>query len=380
MPTPLTIGMISGTSLDGIDVAICHIEGHAQQARIELLGFDTVPYSAAVRAELFNLYEDSANALARICSMNVVVGEAFAQAALQVLAANGFNADDVVLAGSHGQTVWHQPEGESDLLVASTLQIGDGSRIAAALNCPVVSDFRVADMAVGGTGAPLAPYMDWAVFSDAKLNRCVQNIGGIGNVTWLPAAGSVNDVIAFDTGPGNMLIDALVTRISHGEQSYDRDGAIGRNGTVNYELLNSLLQDPYLDVVPPKTTGREYYGSAFVEQILAAHPLDANLIATVTAFTAHSIADAYRRWLPELPDEVYVNGGGARNPLLMQMLADALDGIPVRATDDLGVNADSKEAVCFALMAHDAMAGYPTNVPGATGAKRAVCLGNVTRL
>lgn len=380
MPTPLTIGMISGTSLDGIDVAICHIEGHAQQARIELLGFDTVPYSPEVRAELFNLYEDSANALARICSMNVVVGEAFAQAALKVLAANGFSADDVVLAGSHGQTVWHQPEAENALLVASTLQIGDGSRIAAALNCPVVSDFRVADMAVGGTGAPLAPYMDWAVFSDADLNRCVQNIGGIGNVTWLPAAGSVNDVIAFDTGPGNMLIDALVTRISHGEQSYDRDGAIGRNGTVNYELLNNLLQDPYLDMAPPKTTGREYYGSAFVEQILAVHPLDANLIATVTAFTAHSIADAYRRWLPELPDEVYINGGGARNPLLMQMLADALDGIPVRATDDLGVNADSKEAVCFALMAHDAVAGYPTNVPGATGASRAVCLGNVTRL
>lgn len=380
MPTPLTIGMISGTSLDGVDVAICHIEGHAQQAKIELLGFDTVPYPDHIRTELFNLYDDATNAIARICSMNVVIGRHFAAAAQQVLEANGFSADDVVLVGSHGQTVWHQPLQESDLLVPSTLQIGEGSDIAAALNCPVVSDFRVADMAVGGQGAPLAPYMDWAVFSDTTLNRAVQNIGGIGNVTWAPANGSVQDVIAFDTGPGNMIIDALVTRLTHGEQTYDRDGAIGRNGKVDYTFLHSLLQDPYLDIAPPKTTGREYYGTEFVERILAEHPLDANLIATVTAFTAHSIADAYRRWLPELPDEIYVNGGGARNPLLMEMIATALDGIPVRTTDDLGVNADAKEAILFALMAHDSVAGYPTNVPGATGAERGVSLGHITRL
>lgn len=380
MPRPLTIGMISGTSLDGIDVALCHIEGHAQQAKIEVLGFDTIPYSDAIRNELLNLYEDGSNTVARLCSMNVVIGKAFAQAAEQVLTAHGLSAEDVALVGSHGQTVWHQPEQESDLIVPGTLQIGEASEIAVTLSCPVVSNFRVADMAVGGQGAPLASYMDWAVFSDASLNRCVQNIGGIGNVTWLPANGSVQDVIAFDTGPGNMLIDALVTKITQGEQAYDRDGAIGRNGSVDYALLNSLLQDPYLDLAPPKTTGREYYGSAFVDRILATHPLDANLIATVTAFTAHSIADAYRRWLPELPDEVYVNGGGARNPLLMQMIADSLDGIPVRSTDDLGINADAKEAMCFALMAHDSMAGYPTNVPGATGATRAVRLGHITHL
>lgn len=380
MPTPLTIGLMSGTSLDGIDVAICHIEGHAQHAKIELIGFDTVPYPDAVRAELLNLYEDATNAIARICSMNVLIGKQFAAAALQILEAHGYSADDVVLVGSHGQTVWHQPQHESELLIPSTLQIGEGSEIAAVLNCPVVSDFRVADMAVGGQGAPLAPYMDWAVFSDDTLNRAVQNIGGIGNVTWLPANGSVTEVIAFDTGPGNMIIDALVTRLTEGQQTYDRDGAIGRNGKVDYTLLHHLLQDPYLDMAPPKTTGREYYGAVFVERILAKHPLDANLIATATAFTAHSIADAYRRWLPELPDEVYVNGGGAWNPLLMQMIGDALDGIPVRTTDDLGVNADAKEAMLFALMAHDSVAGYPTNIPGATGAARAVCLGNVTRL
>lgn len=380
MTTPLTLGMISGTSLDGIDVAVCRINGHAQQAEIDLVAFDTVPYAPEIREELLNLYEDSANAIARICSMNVVIGNAFATAALRVLEANDLSPDEVVLVGSHGQTVWHQPEAESDLIVPSTLQIGEASQIAAVLNCTVISDFRVADMAVGGQGAPLAAYLDWAMFSDAQVDRCVQNIGGIGNVTWVPANASIDGVIAFDTGPGNMLIDALVTRLTNGDQTYDADGAIGMNGTVNYELLNHLMTDRYLDIAPPKTTGREYYGSAMVESILEQHPLDAHLIATVTAYTAHSIADAYRRWLPDLPDEVYVNGGGARNPLLMRMIADALDGIPVRATDELGITADGKEAVLLALMAHDSLAGYPTNIPGATGAKRAVGLGKVTRL
>lgn len=380
MTTPITIGLISGTSLDGIDVAICRINGHAQQANIDLVAFDTVPYEPAVRQELLNLYEDSANAIARLTSMNVVIGKAFAAAAISVLEANGLNADDVTVVGSHGQTVWHQPEAGSDLIVPSTLQIGEASEIAAALNCTVVADFRVADMAVGGTGAPLAPYLDWAAFAHNDLNRAVQNIGGIGNVTWLPANGSVTDVIAFDTGPGNMLIDALVSRLTNGAQTFDADGQIAANGSVDYTLLNQLMQDPYLTVAPPKTTGREYYGSAMVDEILRDRELNADVIATVTAFTAHSIADSYRQWLPELPDEVYVNGGGARNPQLMRMLADALDGIPVRATDELGVTADGKEAVCFALMAHDSLAGYPTNIPGATGATRAVALGKVTNL
>lgn len=380
MTKPLTIGMISGTSLDGVDVAVCHINGHVQDAEIEVLAFDTIPYSDDVRKELLDLYEDSGKAVARISSMNAVIGEAFANAALKVLEANNLPVSDVVLVGSHGQTVWHQPEAESDLMVPSTLQIGDSSRIAAAMNTTVVSDFRVADMSVGGQGAPLAAYLDWAIFGDPRLNRCIQNIGGIGNVTWIPATASVSEVIAFDTGPGNMLIDALVSRLSNGTQTFDQGGEIGLNGSINYDLLNSLMSDPYLDEAPPKTTGREYYGSTMIDRILDLHPLDANLITTVTAYTAHSIADAYRRWLPDLPDEVYVNGGGARNPLLMRMIADALDGIPVRETDDLGISADAKEAILFALMAHDGVAGYPTNIPGATGAQRAVSLGNITKL
>jgi anhydro-N-acetylmuramic acid kinase len=378
----ICVGLISGTSLDGIDVAVCRIDGHAQDAKIDLLAFDTIPYPDAVRAELLRLYDDQSNALARISSLNVIVGECFADAASTVLSEDGIDEALVEVIGSHGQTIWHQPESDPEyaLIVPSTLQIGEASVIAAKVGAPVIADFRVADMAVGGQGAPLAPYLDWAIFSDPGLSRAVQNIGGIGNVTWLPAGGAVDDVIAFDTGPGNMLIDALVTRLTRGEQTYDDGGTIGMSGTVDYDLLARLMADPYLDDAPPKTTGREYYGTEMVDEILADRPVSADVIATATAFTAHSIADAYGRWLPSLPDEVYVNGGGARNPLLMRMLADALDGIPVRATDELGVNADAKEAMAFALMAHDSLAGLPTNIPGATGASRAIPLGKLTKM
>jgi anhydro-N-acetylmuramic acid kinase len=378
----ICVGLISGTSLDGIDVAICRIDGHAQEADVELLLFDTVAYPDAVRAELLKLYEDQENAVARLCALNVVVGQCFADACADVMSRAGIEGSHIEVIGSHGQTVWHQPvsDPENPLIVPSTLQIGEASVIAAKTGAPVMADFRVADMAVGGQGAPLAPYLDWAIFSDPALSRCVQNIGGIGNVTWIPGGGAVDDVIAFDTGPGNMLMDALVTRLTDGRQTFDANGAIGMQGTVDGDLLAQLLTDPYLDEAPPKTTGREYYGSAMVDEILSKREISPDVIATATAFTAHSIADAYRRWLPELPDEVYINGGGARNPLLMRMIGDALDGIPVRATDDLGVDADGKEAVAFALMAHDALAGYPTNIPGATGATRAVPLGKLTRL
>lgn len=382
MSRNLTIGLISGTSLDGVDVAVCEIRGHAREADVRLLASRTIPYPDAVRNELLAMYDVPQNAIARVCSMNMVIGHAFADAARQVLEEYEIPLTDIALIGSHGQTIWHQPEPDPHhpLIMASTLQIGEGSVIAAALGAPVMSDFRVADMAVGGQGAPLATYLDWAIFADPGLNRAVQNIGGIGNVTWLPAGGDVQAVRAFDTGPGNMLIDALVARLTDGRQTFDEGGQIGLAGTVDYDLLARLMADPYLDIAPPKTTGREYYGKEMVDDILRDRQVSADVIATVTAFTAHTIADAYRRWLPDLPDEVYINGGGARNPLLMRMLADALDGIPVRPTDDLGIDADAKEAVCFALIAHDSLAGYPTNIPGATGARRAVPLGKLSRL
>jgi anhydro-N-acetylmuramic acid kinase len=250
-------------------------------------------------------------------------------------------------------------------------------------------------MAVGGQGAPLASYLDWAAFGDAARNRCVQNIGGIGNVTWVPAGGDRDAVVAFDTGPGNILIDALATLLSGGEMSFDEDGRFGATGVVDDAMVRELMTDPYLREAPPKTTGREYYGMPQARRWMAERglPSDAlngedndarqaacDLIATVTAWTAESIADSYRRFLPALPDDVLVNGGGSRNPTLMRMLADRLDGIPVQSTDVMGIDADAKEAIAFALMAHDTLAGRPTNIPGATGADRAVPLGKIVSI
>ena len=393
----ICVGLISGTSVDGVDVAIVEIDGHAAEPNVRLLAFETTPYPDPVRTELLALYDDQTNVVARLCSLNVVVGECFAEATVAVAERAGIDLATVEVIGSHGQTVWHQPAPDPawPLSTPSTLQIGEASVIAAITGCPVMADFRVADMAVGGQGAPLAPYFDWAVFTDAGKSRCVQNIGGIGNVTWLPPGGGVEDVIAFDTGPGNILIDGLVTRLTNGRQTYDRDGVFGARGTLIPGMVDHLLEDPYLSDAPPKSTGREYYGADQVRELMAqvgvaegaligedkaARHLAFDLVASATAYTARSIGDAYRDWLPGLPDEVLVNGGGCRNPTLMRMIGEGLPGIPVMATDAIGFDGDAKEAMAFALIAHDSLAGYPTNVPRATGASRAVPLGKLTRL
>ena len=396
------MGMISGTSVDGIDVALVRIDGAGQDAVISTVGFTTVPYPDAIRAELLALYDDQRDAVARLCSLNVLVGQCFADAAMTMCQHHDIDPAALHVIGSHGQTVWHQPAHDPGMptqgrlyLVPSTLQIGEPSVIAAATGAPVVADFRVADMAVGGQGAPLAPYLDWAVLGDANRNRCVQNIGGIGNVTWVPAGGDRDAVIAFDTGPGNILIDALVTLLSEGTETFDRDGAFAAVGKLEKPMLWDLMRDPYLQEEPPKTTGREYYGmeqarlwvedqnlpnNALTGSDAAARQAACDLIATATAWTAESIADAYRRFLPKMPDEVRVNGGGSRNPTLMRMLAERLDDIPVEPTDALGIDADAKEAIAFALIAHDTLAGLPTNIPGATGAERAVPLGKTVHI
>lgn len=391
------IGLMSGTSVDGVDVAIVEIDGHAAAATVRLLAFETVPYPDPVRAELLALYDDPSNAVARLCSLNVVVGECFAVAAVEVAEHAGIDLATVEVIGSHGQTVWHQPAPDPawPLSTPSTLQIGEASVIAARTGAPVMADFRVADMAVGGHGAPLAPYFDWAVLTDPVKRRCVQNIGGIGNLTWLPPGGAVEDVIAFDTGPGNILIDGLVTRLTSGRQTYDRDGLIAAAGAPIPGMVDHLLEDPYLGDPPPKTTGREYYGATQVRELMAqvgasdgalvdgdapARQLARDLIASATAYTARSVGDAYRRWLPDLPEEVLVNGGGCRNPTLMRLIGEQLPGVPLMATDAVGIDADAKEAMAFALIAHDSLAGYPTNIPRATGAIRAISLGKLTRL
>ena len=393
----LCVGLISGTSVDGVDAALVRITGGVAARGVELRRFVSVPYPDAVRDELLALYGDRPeHAIARLCSLAFVLGELFAEAALEVCRQAGVAPAALHAIGSHGQTVWHQPDPDParPLSVRSTLQVAEPAVIAERTGATVVANFRVADVAAGGQGAPLVPYFDWVVLRDPGRTRAVQNIGGIGNVTYLPAGGGIDTVRAFDTGPGNMLVDGLTALLTGGTAAFDRDGRLAAAGTVDAALLDALLADPYLAQEPPKTTGRERYGRAYCADLLrdagvAAGTLapesDASerdrecardLLATATRFTARSIADAYRRWCPAL-DEVFVGGGGARNPTLMAALAAELAPVPVAPVEELGVDSRAKEAMAFALLAHDALAGLPTNVPAATGARRAMPLGTV---
>lgn len=386
----LCLGLISGTSADGIDAALVRIYGAGAGAKLELVAASSTPYPSAVRDELLALYDQPEQAIARLCSLNFVVGDLFADAALALCSEAGIDPAELEVVGSHGQTVWHQPAHDPTLSLSrpSTLQIGEASILAERLGVPVVADFRVADMASGGQGAPLASYFDWVTLRHPEHHRAVQNIGGIGNVTDLPANASIDDVRAFDTGPGNILIDGMATLLSNGAQTLDHDGVLASEGSVDTALLSTLLADSYLNQPPPKTTGRERYGIPMCREILSRYGLtvgslaserqrSADLIATITAFTARSITDAYERWLPGL-DQIIICGGGARNPALLQMLAEHAAPLPVTTLEAHGFDSDAKEAMFFSLMAHDALAGLATNVPSATGATRPVSMGKVT--
>lgn len=386
----LCLGLISGTSADGIDAALVRITGSGKGATLELVASSSTPYPEVVREELLALYDQPERAIARLCSLNFVVGDLFADAALALCDEAGIAPASLEVVGSHGQTVWHEPAHDPAVPLSrpSTLQIGEASILAERLGVPVVADFRVADMAAEGQGAPLAPYFDWVVLRHPEKHRAVQNIGGIGNVTDLPPNAALDAVRAFDTGPGNILIDGIVTLLSEGAQTFDRDGVLAREGRVDQALLTTLLEDAYLSQPPPKTTGRERYGIPMCRQIMRDYGLavgalgsdpgrSRDLIATMTAFTAHSIGDAYARWLPRL-DEIIVCGGGARNPALLRMLDERVAPVPVTTLDDHGFDSEAKEAMFFALMAHDALAGRSTNIPSATGAAHPVPLGKLT--
>jgi anhydro-N-acetylmuramic acid kinase len=362
------IGLISGTSGDGIDAALVEVRGRGLDARVRLETGLTLPFPAADRDELFRMFEPAAATVDRICRFNFRLGELFADAALAVIRKAGITTREVDLIGSAGQTIWHIPAPNG-----ATLQIGESAVIAERTGLPVIGDVRVADMAAGGHGAPLVSYFDLVVLRDAHRSRAVQNIGGIGNVTHLPAGCRPDDVRAFDTGPGNMVIDAAVQALSGGREAFDRDGAAATRGRVDETWLAELLADDYLRMAPPKTTGREVYGRPYAERVLAGarrrslSPEDT--IATVSALTADSIVNAYRDFI--LPrgaiDEVILCGGGAYNGFLRRRIAAGL-GVPVGIIDDYGVDGKLKEAIAFALMAADAVCGLPTNLPAVTAA------------
>ena len=378
------VGLMSGTSLDGVDAACCRVRydgGGPRSYDVTVDSFVTRPYDAEFRERLAAAC-DERGTVADACELNVALGAVFADAADAAADAAGIDLETVDAIGSHGQTVRHVPDPKSlpvgDDELRSTLQIGDGSVIAERTGVPTVADFRTADVAVGGHGAPLVPFADLALLADDDRFRVAQNVGGIANCTALPPDPDREDVFAFDTGPGNMVVDGVVELLTDGERTYDRDGRLADAGTVDEALLAERLDDAYFRAEPPKSTGRERFGRAYASEFLEACRArglaDEDAVATATALTARSVADAYRRFLPRTPDEVVVSGGGAANPTLLGMLDDAVEA-DVRTVAEYGLGADAKEAVAFALLAAAALDGVANNVPSATGASRPVVLG-----
>lgn len=375
------VGLMTGTSADGIDGAVVRVHGSGVRTQAEIIACITVPYPAEDRRELFALFSPPTGTVERICAFNFRLGTLLAEAAAQAIAAARLRPDQVHLIASHGQTIYHIPPQSAG--TGSTLQIGEAAVIAERLGIPVVSDFRVRDMAAGGQGAPLVTYADYLLFRDARRARAVQNLGGIGNVTYLPRGGSIDAILAFDTGPGNMVINGVVELISGGVQEFDRDGALAASGRPDETLGETLLLDPYFSSPPPKTTGREKFGQGYAAAFLATARQrglsDADAVATATWLTVESIARAYRAFLVPRGgvDDVIVGGGGSHNPVLREWLAQALWPIQVRTTDEWGIASRAKEAVAFAILANETVAGNPSNVPSATGAAHPVVLGKL---
>ena len=370
-------GLMSGTSGDGVDVAIVDIDDRSQK----LLGFGTMPYPASLRKALFNLFEPNTSHVDDICHYNFVFGHFFAKALESICSNISIPLDSIDLIGSHGQTIYHNPSGRryAGRRIRSTLQIGEPSIIAQQTGIMTVADFRPRDIACGGQGAPLVPYADSVLFSHRSLNRAVQNVGGIANVTFLPANRGSGKIIAFDTGPGNMIIDGLMTLFMN--KKYDNHGKLAAKGQVHQSVLSGLLKHPYLRKSPPKTCGREEFGLQFCRSLYESAIADkispADCVATATAFTALTIAKAYRRFLPSMPDEIILCGGGAKNRTLVKMLQAKCGGVKIMTTDDLGIDLDAKEAMSFAILAWATIKGIANNIPAATGAAQTTVLGKI---
>ena len=382
----LVVGVMSGTSGDGVDVALARVTDRGGRTSGELLSHATFPLGTAVRKEILRVAEGAAVTAGEISQLNFRLGEVFAVAVVAACKQFRVAISKVELIGSHGQTVFHcgKPVPFLGKPTASTLQIGEGAVIAARAGVHVVSDFRTADLAAGGQGAPLVPYIDYFLFGDRKIGRVGLNLGGIGNITVIPAGAKEEDVYAFDTGPGNMVIDALVSHFTRGRKRFDEDGRIARQGQCNERLLAELMKDEYLLLRPPKSTGREYYGAAYVQRLLkmgkrlGASPDD--VVRTATIFTALTVVDALKRFVVPLVrvDQVIVSGGGAHNPVIMGQLAAALAPAAVMASSELGVDADAKEAFAFAILAYQTWNRRTGNLPRATGARGGAILGKIS--
>jgi len=373
----IVIGLMSGTSVDSIDGAVAEIRGAPPHLEVAQRAFVSCPIAPALRERIFRCFRPETGGVDEVCALNFAIGEAFAEAARAAAAAAGLTLAEVDLIASHGQTVWHAVR--SDGAVDSTLQLGSGAVIAERTGVTTVSDLRSRDVAAGGQGAPLVPFSERLLYADPQLCRALQNIGGIANVTILPKGDA--PAIAFDTGPGNMVIDALVRLATGGQAQYDEDGRMAAAGSVSQTLLSELMAHPYLAMRPPKSTGRELFGEPFAQQLwargleLGLSPAD--IVATATAFTAASIALACRTFSPCPIDQMVVGGGGALNPTLMRLLREAMAPVAVLRQEDLGFSSKAKEALAFAIMGYETLHGRPSNLPSCTGARRAVPLGQI---
>ena len=373
------IGLMSGTSADSIDAACVRFAGAPPRLDWELLSSVTLPMTAELRQEIFAAFRPETGTVDKLCQLNFTLGEWFAKASLEAVKAANLTPAQVDFIGSHGQTVWHIPPNSGEG-VASTLQLGNPAVIAERTGITVVSDFRSRDMAAGGQGAPLVPFVDNLLLSHPTLSRAVQNIGGIGNVTWLPAGGA-GEAFGFDTGPGNMLLDRAAEVLTQGQMHCDMDGKMAFAGKIQENFLQKWMsEEPYFTRKPPKSTGRELFGvqrcDVYLKEMAGLSKED--ILATLTAFTARSTAEAYKNFLPALPDEVLLCGGGARNPAIAAMLQKELPTSRIGRTEDAGLPGDSKEAVAFAVLGYETMNRRPGNLPAATGAKGPVILGSIT--
>jgi len=377
----LALGIMSGTSADGIDVALVSVA----RRNASLENFAAFPFPRGVQKTILRLGEGRPVTTREISQLNFLLGEIFADAALAACRKFRVAPARIDVIGSHGQTVFHQgaPATFHGRRIASTLQIGDPSVIAVRTGITSVGDFRPADIAAGGQGAPLVPFVDFLLYRHPRIGRVALNIGGIANVTAIPAGAKLEDVFAFDTGPGNMVIDALVRHFTGGRKGFDRNAEMAAKGKLLPRLLQTLLRDKYFSKLPPKTAGREQYGEGYLRAMLShretRHANPEDVIRTTSILTALSILDAFHHFIgPKTKiGELIVSGGGAHNPLLMAQLESGLNGVRVRTADELGVPGDAKEAFAFAVLACETLRRRPANVPGATGASKAVVLGKV---
>ena len=374
----LVVGLMSGTSKDGVDAALVKLHGNGFDTQIELLKFISIPYNDDVRVSLDKLTIECT--LKDISDLNFSIGDEFASAALRVIDEAGLGASDVDLIGSHGQTVYHNPPSYHDGR-ASTLQIGEIDVIAEKTGIMTVGDFRTRDIAAGGEAAPLVPFLDYLLFRNEDRVSIAQNIGGIANATVVTQ--SIDDLIAFDTGPGNMLMDRIVQLHSGGEKKFDSNGILASAGEVNAEILERLLEDPYYEEPPPKSTGEELFGGEMANALYSYVYNDMisleDMMATLISLTVESITLSYKKFIYPNWDvgEVIFSGGGCNNPVLMERLREELSPLKCSTSEDYGIPADAKEAIAFAVLANELASGNTNNLPAVTGADRAVPMGKI---